>query len=92
MRALLISTRLLGQTLGLRLAREASGRHAAAATILELRLALARAEHELAWLTARLARVSPRHRPHYTPLNAGSGSNTSTCTAGVWTTPRAARW
>ncbi len=67
LRAVLISIRLLGQTLGLRLAREALGRHAAAATILELRLALARAEQEIAWLTARLARVSPRHRPHYTP-------------------------
>ena len=67
LRAVLISIRLLGEAVGLRLTREASGRHAAAATILELRLALARAEQEIAWLTARLARVSPRHRPHYTP-------------------------
>lgn len=67
LRAVLISIRLLGQAVGLRLAREASGRHATAATLLELRLALARAEHEIAWLTARLARVQPRHRPHYTP-------------------------
>ncbi len=67
LRAVLMSIRLLGQTLGLRLAREASGRHAAAATILDLRFALARADQEIEWLTARLARVPPRHRPHYTP-------------------------
>lgn len=65
-RAVLGSIRLLGQALGLRLARQAARRDDAAATILELRLALARAEHEVAWLTARLARVPPRRRPHYT--------------------------
>ena len=36
-------------------------------------MALARAEHEIAWLTARLARVPPRHRPHYTPTERWHG-------------------
>ena len=62
-----MSIRLLGQTLGLRLARDAARRDDAAAPILELRMGLGRAEQEIAWLTARLARVPPRHRPHYTP-------------------------
>lgn len=66
-RAVLISMRLLGQALGLRLAR-ATARRDEAFTILELRFALARAEQEIVWLTARLARVPPRHRPHYTPV------------------------
>lgn len=66
LRAVLFSMRLLGQTLGLRLAREAVRRGAATATILELRMALARAEQEITWLMGRLARVPPRHRPHYT--------------------------
>lgn len=52
-RAVLISMRLLGQALGLRLAR-ATARRDEAFTILELRFAL--------------ARVPPRHRPHYTPV------------------------
>ncbi|MDO8680904.1 MAG: hypothetical protein Q7R30_20485 [Acidobacteriota bacterium] len=67
LRAVLISIRLFGQAAGFRLAREAARCNGAAASILELCLALARAEQEIAWLAARLARVPPRHRPHYTP-------------------------
>ena len=61
--ALLLVTRLLGQTLG----RAVRGATPAADAIMELRLTCARLEQQNALLRARLARVPPRHRPHYAP-------------------------
>jgi transposase InsO family protein len=61
----LTAARLLGLACGVRLTRVAT-RDESAALIGELRLALARAQQEIALLTERLERLAPKHRPHYT--------------------------
>jgi transposase InsO family protein len=66
LRAVLAAARLLGLACGVRLTRVAT-RGESTALIGELRLALARAEQEIALLTERLERIAARHRPHYTP-------------------------
>ncbi len=66
LRAVLVAARLLGLACGVRLTRVAT-RDELTALLGELRLALARAQQEIALLTERLERIAPKHRPQYTP-------------------------
>jgi hypothetical protein len=82
LRAVLAAARLLGLACGVRLTRVAT-RGESTALIGELRLALARAEQEIALLTERLERIAARHRRNTRRLKSLAARSASVKTSTV---------